>query len=142
MSFTDYEVLEEIESIFKEDSRTKDYTIMVAEDPNEPPDANSCPAIDIVPTRKERQLVRTGAIPYITIPSYDIICWEYSVRDYKDAFSRAVLTEENVFQVLLANKSLNSKVLTSTIGNTEYEYFAYDGYYIRVVLSLLTQMNR
>ena len=142
MSYTDYEILTEIEDIFKKDYRTKEYTILSAADPDEPPDPNSCPAVNIFPVSKERTLIRTGKSPYVVIPTFDIICWEYSEEDYKDAFSRIVLIEENVFDVLVANKNLNSKVLTSTIGVSQYQYLHYEGWFIRVITPFLAEMNR
>ena len=143
MSYSDYEILVEIEDIFKKDSRTKNYTIISADNPDEPPDPNACPSLDVFPMRKERTLTRIGDNPYIASSVFDILCWEYSQKDYKDAFSRIVSVEENVFEVLLDNKNLNSKVLTTTIGMTEYDYYLYyQGYYIRMVISVIAQTNR
>lgn len=143
MSTTSYQILIALEDIFKADSRTDSYTIQSAEDPDFPPGHEACPAVNIFPADKERELVRMSATPYVVMPSFDVVMWEVSLEDFSAAFKLIDAVEENVFETLAANKTIDSNVLTSTIGATVYEHIYYEEtFYIKAVMSLETELNR
>ena len=129
---TDYEILTALEEIFNADVRTKKYTIQAAEEPDNVPTPDVCPMVNIFPSLKERELKRMAGTPYTAKLTFNIMIWEMSAGDYKNAFKLISPVEENVYQVLLANKNVNSKVLTSEIGATTYEHMHYENtFYIK-----------
>jgi len=129
---TDYEILIALEEIFNVDVRTKKYTIQAAEEPDNVPSPDICPMINIFPSLKERELKRMSGTPYTAKLTFNIMIWEMSAGDYKNAFKLISPVEENVYQVLLANKSVGTGVITSEIGATTYEHMHYENtFYIK-----------
>lgn len=140
---TDYEILIELERIFNVDYRTKKYTIQGAEEPDNVPSPDICPMINLFPSVKERELIRMSGTPYTAMLTFDIIIWEMSAGDFKNAFKLISKVEENIYQVLLANKNINDLVLTSTIGATEYTHIHYESsFYVKAVLPFTIQKDQ
>lgn len=140
---TDYEILEELESIFKADHRTKKYTIEAADEPDNLPSPNICPMINILPTGKERDLTRMSGTPYTVNLTFDVIIWEMSAGGFKNAFKLISAVEENVFAVLHANKSVRNKVSMSVIGATEYTHIYYeDTFYIKGIIPFIIEKDQ
>ena len=135
---TDYEILIALEEILKVDYRTKKYTIQAAEEPDNVPSPDICPMVNIFPSLKERDLTRMSGTPYVANLTFDIMMWEMSVGDFKDAFKLISAVEENIYQVLLANKNVNSNVSTSEIGATAYEHIFYEScFYIKAIIPFI-----
>jgi len=129
---SDYEILIMIQDFFKTDHRTKKYVIQAAEEPDNVPSPDICPMINIFPSMKERELKRMSGMPYIARLAFNIMIWEMSAGDYKNAFKLMSVVEENTYQVLLVNKSVGTGVLTSEIGATTYEHMHYENtFYIK-----------
>jgi len=135
---TDYEILIMIQDFFKADHRTKKYIIQAAEEPDNVPSPDICPMINIFPSAKERELKRMSGTPYTARLAFNIMIWEMSAGDYKNAFKLISEAEENTYQVLLANKSVGTGVLTSEIGATTYEHINYENtFYIKAVIPFI-----
>lgn len=140
---TDYDILDALETIFKKDYRTKNYIIQGAEEPDNVPSPDICPMINIFPRLKERELTRMSGTPYTANLIFDIMMWEMSAGDFKNAFKLISAVEENTYQVLLANKNVNSNVLTSEIGATEYTHIFYEScFYIKAIIPFVTMRNQ
>lgn len=140
---TDYDILDKLESIFKTDYRTKDYTIQGAEEPDNLPSPDVCPMINIFPHLKERELTRMSGTPYTANLIFDIMMWEMSAGDFKNAFKLISALEENIYQVLLKNKSISNTVKTSEIGVTEYTHIFYEScFYIKATIPLVTMRDQ
>jgi hypothetical protein len=139
----DYDILIALEEIFKTDYRTKEYIIQGAEEPDSVPSPDICPMVNIFPSLKERDLTRMSGTPYTANLTFDIMMWEMSVGDFKNAFKLISSVEENVYQVLLANKNVSSNVLTSEIGATEYVHIFYEScFYIKAVIPFTVQLDQ
>lgn len=140
---TDYEILDTLEDIFKADYRTKKYAIQGAEEPDNVPGPDVCPMINIFPSVKERDLTRMSGTPYTAMLTFDIMMWEMSAGDFKNAFKLISTVEENTYQVLLANKSVNNNVLTSEIGVTEYTHIYYEScFYIKATIPFIVTKDQ
>ena len=143
MKTTSYQILTELEAIIKADTRTKSYNIQGAEDPDFPPISEGCPMINIFPATKDREQVRLSNTPYVVKPAFNIIMWEVSLGNFKDAFKRIDIVEENIYKVLMDNKKINGLALTSEISETNYEHIYYENtFYIKATLILTPQINR
>lgn len=139
----DYTILVALENIFLEDYRTKKYIIQGAEEPDNVPSPDICPMVNIFPSGKERDLTRMSGTPYTANLTFDIIMWEMSAGDFKNAFKLISTVEENVYQVLLANKNVNSNVLTSEIGATEYTHIFYEScFYIKAIIPFVVTKDQ
>ena len=140
---TDYEILITLEDIFNADSRTKKYTIQGAEDPDNVPTPEICPIVNLLPIAKPRELARMSTTPYTANLMFEVILWEMSAGDFKNAFKLMSKMEENVFQVLLKNKNVSNTVLTSVIGETLYENMYYEScFYIKAVIPFVIEKDQ
>lgn len=133
----DYKILIALEDILKQDRKTKKYVIQAAEEPENLPSPDICPMVNIFPVSKDRELERISGDSYTARLRFDIIMWEMSASGFQDAFRLIADMEENVYQVLIANKNIKDNVLTSIIGATTYEHIQYeDTFYVRAALIL------
>lgn len=140
---TDYEILDALEGIFKTDHRTKKYAIQGAEEPDNVPSPDICPMVNIFPSVKERDLTRMSGTPYTANLIFDIMMWEMSVGDFKNAFKLISSVEENVYQVLLKDKTVGGNGLTSVIGATEYTHIHYETcFYIKATIPFTVQLDQ
>ena len=129
MSHSNYELLEAWEDILRADRRTKGYSVELLSTPDEIPGPGTTPLISIYPRAKGRTETRiSGNVePYTAIPLFDFILWESSVGDLKGAYKLLDELEENVYPVLLENRTVGGKVSTSVIGDTVYDATLHQG---------------
>lgn len=127
MPSSTFTILKELETILKEDPRTREYNVGVLTTPDGPPtDHNICPSVDIHPRLKGRVETRIGTLPHTELPLFEITMWESSLTDLEDAFERLDTVEENVYAVLKDNRQVRGKVSASSIGDTSYDFYTYE----------------